>query len=73
MFVANNYASFHLWWKENLLKHQKVSKYYDHVCRYQISATNNFDNLDQTPQKGYFQSKTNKMNTAIELGILELV
>ena len=25
------------------------------------------------PQKEYFQSKTNKMNTAIEFGILELV
>ena len=24
---------FHLWWKENLIKHQKVSKYYDHDCK----------------------------------------
>ena len=29
MFISNNYASFHLWWKENLLKHQKVLKYYE--------------------------------------------
>ena len=29
MFIANNRDSFHLWWKENLVKHQKVSKYYD--------------------------------------------
>ena len=23
-----------MWWKENLVKHQKVSKYYDHVCSF---------------------------------------
>ena len=23
---------FHLWWKENLLNHQKVSEYYEHDC-----------------------------------------
>ena len=32
MFIADNHASFHLWWKENLLNHQKVSKYYEHDC-----------------------------------------
>ena len=32
MFITNNHASFHLWWKENLLNHQKVSKYYEHGC-----------------------------------------
>ena len=26
MFISNNRPSFHLWWKENLVKHQKVSK-----------------------------------------------
>ena len=26
MFISNNRASCHLWWKENLVKHQKVSK-----------------------------------------------
>ena len=31
MFVTNNYASFYLWWKGNLVKHQKVSKYYDMI------------------------------------------
>ena len=29
-FIANNQASFHLWWKENLLNNQKVSEYYEH-------------------------------------------
>ena len=28
MFIINNQAWFHLWWKENLVKYQKVSKYY---------------------------------------------
>ena len=27
--VSNNRASFHLWYTENLVKHQKVSKYYE--------------------------------------------
>ena len=25
-----------LWWKESLIKHQKISKYYDHDCSYLI-------------------------------------
>ena len=33
MFITNNHASFHLWGKENLAKHQKISKYYDYDCR----------------------------------------
>ena len=27
MFISNNFASFHLWWKENLVKHQNILKY----------------------------------------------
>ena len=30
MFISNNYASFHLWGKENFVKHQRVSKYFHH-------------------------------------------
>ena len=33
MFVSNNRASFHLWWKGNLVKPQKVSKYYENECK----------------------------------------
>ena len=33
MFISNNHPSFHLWWKENLVKHRKVSKYYETDCR----------------------------------------
>ena len=29
MFITNNHDSFHLWWHENFVKHQNVSKYYD--------------------------------------------
>ena len=32
MFTSNNRASFHFWWKENLLKHQGVWKYYEDDC-----------------------------------------
>ena len=32
MFISNNGASFQLWWKENLVKHRKVSKYYETDC-----------------------------------------
>ena len=32
MFITNNHASFHLWWNENLVKYQKVSKYYVYDC-----------------------------------------
>ena len=32
MFITTIHASFHLWWKEHLVKYQKVSKYYDHSC-----------------------------------------
>ena len=33
MFISNNRPLFHLWWNENLVKHPKVSKYYETDCR----------------------------------------
>ena len=35
LFITNNRALFHLWRKESesLVKHQKVSKYYENDCR----------------------------------------
>ena len=33
MFITNNGASLSLWWKENLVKYQKVTKYNENVCR----------------------------------------
>ena len=32
MFISNNDASFHLWQKKKLVKHQNVSKYDDTDC-----------------------------------------
>ena len=32
IFISKHCASFHLWGKENLVKHQKVSKYYENDC-----------------------------------------
>ena len=32
MFISNNPSSFQLWSKENVLKRQSVSKYYENDC-----------------------------------------
>ena len=44
MFISNNRASFHWWWKENLVKHQRASKYYENDCR--ITSKNRPSLLD---------------------------
>ena len=36
MFISNNHASFHLWWKK-ILKHQKSSKYYESGCSLRVA------------------------------------
>ena len=41
MFISNKRFSFHLRWKKNLARHQKVSKYYHCDCRIE-SATFSF-------------------------------
>ena len=33
MFIDSNHAFSHLRWMENLVKHQKVLKYYENECR----------------------------------------
>ena len=40
-FISNNRASFHLWRKESLVKHQKVSKYYENDRRILLVAFGN--------------------------------
>ena len=35
VLISNNRASFQFWWTKNLL-HQRVSKYYENVCRSRI-------------------------------------
>ena len=37
MFISNNRTSFHLLGKENLVKHQRVSKYYENDCLQKFS------------------------------------
>ena len=32
MFISNNRASFPLWGKENLVRREKISKYYENYC-----------------------------------------
>ena len=32
MLISNHRATFHLWRKENLLRHQKVLNYYENDC-----------------------------------------
>ena len=64
IFNTNNHASFHLHhasfhlpWKKNLVKHQNVSKYYDHDCR--------SNSLDKT--KELLNSKFSKLRTGLTL------
>ena len=40
MFISNNRAPFHLWWKEKFLEHWKVPKYYETDCKFIIISSN---------------------------------
>ena len=40
IFIIQNHASFHLWWNKNLVKHQKVSKYFENYCSWAYSLEN---------------------------------
>ena len=68
MFITNNHASFHFWLKENSLKHENISKYYENVkfcflCLYQwlqllkavIFMDCNFVSLSKTRPKVNFK------------------
>ena len=35
MLITYNHASFHLWWKENSVKYQKVAKYFGYNWNFQ--------------------------------------
>ena len=48
MFISNSHASFHLWLKENLVKHQKVSKYYEND--YDLPAWDIFETPISDPE-----------------------
>ena len=50
MFVTNNHASFDLYGNQNLVKHQKVSKYYDRDCASCLFAINQSIMFSKIPQ-----------------------
>ena len=54
-FITDNHASFHLWWTENLLNHQKVSKYYEH----DLQVIRNFQ---WNPKMFFFHPFTRTLN-----------
>ena len=59
VYLSNNRASFHLWWKHNFVKHQKVSKYKLNFRKkvWNMLKDNNemnFHNLKCTPPPSIF-------------------
>ena len=53
MFINNNRTSFRLWRKENFLKHQEVSKYYENGCNYALEI------LDQCGKRAKIKIEAN--------------
>ena len=37
VFITNNHAVFHLWWKENLVKHQKSQNVMTRIVSHLLS------------------------------------
>ena len=48
IFSTNSHALFYLWRKENLVRHQKVSKYYDHDCKFWEALKTSYFDQKQT-------------------------
>ena len=85
MFITNNHNSFHLWRKENLVKHQKVLKYYGQDCSVIVSVfshtkcvflSNQRCKVQPTPinlyPKGY-KEELDYYFFAVKLDVLEVV
>ena len=51
MFITNNHNSFYLWSKKNLVKHKKVSKYYDQDCNDLVKKTDNNTKINEIEKK----------------------
>ena len=49
MFISNNRKWFHLWWKEDLLKHQRVSKHYENDCSMILNLKNYIKHIFDVP------------------------
>ena len=61
----NNQASFHLWWKEKLVKPQKFSKYYDHSCRFATKSS--IIDVWQCPRRNFFKKKLDKVVVKVDV------
>ena len=48
-----NCASFHLWWKQNFVKHQRNSKYYENDCGFLRSCQRETKYLEMAKRKWY--------------------
>ena len=80
MFITNNHDSFHLWWHENFVKHQNVSKYYDQDCS--VQGTNRTKHYYGTCAKNFkerysnhtasFRNKSKEKSTQLSKYIWEL-
>ena len=55
MFISNNCESFHLRQKENLVKHQKVSKYYENDSRFIFEIIRDLDILERVVRTNNFR------------------
>ena len=63
IYITKNRDLFHLWWKENLVKHKKFFNYYDH------DFTHNFPGV----LKFHLSKKSNKYVMFIVISALELL
>ena len=70
MFITNNHVSFHLWWKETCVKHQKVSKYHEYVwgIKFQLSLKILIF-WENIPKKSIYGQKQKKWTSPLSLHI----
>ena len=59
IIIKTNGASFYLWWKQNLVKHPKVSKYYEKDCSF-FYMPQPFSGRNLSKSYRFFLSKTDK-------------
>ena len=72
MFITNNHASLHLWWKKNLLNHEEVSKSWEHdSTEFQFKLAILIF-WTKSASKQYFLFKKEKINDILEFCIFEL-
>ena len=71
MFVSNNRASFHLQWKENLVKHQKVSKDYQNDFR--LAPSVHYIFTESKAASYYGNNTVSKDSQLLELSLEEVL